>query len=112
MREIERFTNRFLHGFESLNCLGCGKEIILEFNGGELDSSECCGYKYSGEHRQMDIVVYKTNEPQCAINPENWFNSKCPKCKKGSLVAHPPQNKRYTHFCIGRDCDYQRPKHS
>lgn len=44
------------------------------------------------------------------ISPENWFNSKCPKCKKGSLAAHAPNNPKYTHFCIGRNCSYQRPK--
>lgn len=113
MTEIIRLKNRFLKGSETLYCLNCGKELILEYNGGELDSRECCGYTYSAEHRQVDIVVSKNlraGQFDHHINPENWFNSRCPKCTAGQLVAHPPENPIYTHFCIGDGCGYQRPK--
>lgn len=39
-------------------CLGCGKVFTLYYNGGELDSNECCGYTYRTEHQGTDLVIY------------------------------------------------------
>jgi hypothetical protein len=38
-------------------CRGCGREISLYFNGGELDHRGCCGYSYSLEHVRIDFVI-------------------------------------------------------
>jgi hypothetical protein len=53
--EIKRIEN-----FESgdTNCIKCGKVLHLWFNGGELDSVECCGLQYKTEAQQIDLVVY------------------------------------------------------
>lgn len=58
-KEIQRFENRFKdEPWEKLNCIRCGKEFTLWFNGGELDMTSCCNLTYMGEHKQVDIVVY------------------------------------------------------
>ena len=41
------------------NCLKCGKEIVLYFNGGELDDTECCGLYYNLQHGEIYFVVQK-----------------------------------------------------
>ncbi len=38
-------------------CLRCGKEIVLFFNGGELDRRECCGLIYNTEIAKMELVI-------------------------------------------------------
>lgn len=40
-------------------CIVCGKELNLWYNGGELDQSECCGHVYELEHGPLDFVVRK-----------------------------------------------------
>jgi hypothetical protein len=56
-REVARVEN-----FDSgaTNCIRCGKALYLFFNGGELDSVECCGLTYCTEVQQTDLVVYET----------------------------------------------------
>lgn len=48
-------------------CLGCGREITLFFNGGELDSKECCGFLYTLEHTRVDFVVTKLTEAPAPV---------------------------------------------
>lgn len=43
-------------------CVKCGGDIVLWFNGGELDTKECCGHKYSTEHQRIDLCIYKKND--------------------------------------------------
>lgn len=38
-------------------CIVCGKPIVLWYNGGELDGTDCCGYSYSLESDRIDYVV-------------------------------------------------------
>lgn len=38
-------------------CLSCHKKIELWWNGGELDTAQCCGYTYELEHGPLDFVV-------------------------------------------------------
>lgn len=60
MKQVQRLENKFTETYtEELKCISCGKEIELWYNGGELDQVECCGYLYRGEHRQIDIAIYK-----------------------------------------------------
>ena len=40
-------------------CIACGKELILYFNGGELDCKTCCGYKYEAVHGRIDLEITK-----------------------------------------------------
>ena len=40
-----------------LPCLRCGKAVMLWWNGGELDHTECCGLWYETEHVRVDLVV-------------------------------------------------------
>ena len=49
-------------GYGDFNCEGCGRKLHLYFNGGELDDKECCGYRYSTEHTQIDLVIYRVGE--------------------------------------------------
>lgn len=53
-KEIKRIPN-----WESgdTNCIKCGKKLTLYFNGGELDSQECCGLYYKTEYQQIDLVI-------------------------------------------------------
>lgn len=47
---------------EPVVCRGCGKEVRLYFNGGELDTKRCCGYTYALEHGEIYLVVYAPRE--------------------------------------------------
>jgi hypothetical protein len=40
-------------------CIRCGKTLHLYYNGGELDSVECCGLTYKTETQRVDLVVYE-----------------------------------------------------
>lgn len=61
MREVQRLENKFVESYsEEFQCVACQRKIDLYYNGGELDQEECCGYLYRGEHRQIDVVIYKT----------------------------------------------------
>lgn len=40
-----------------IQCGGCGREIHLWYNGGELDSAICCGFKYQTKHIRADLVI-------------------------------------------------------
>jgi hypothetical protein len=53
-REVQR-----VEGFTAgdIACLRCGKSVHLFFNGGELDSAECCGLVYRTEHVRIDLVI-------------------------------------------------------
>jgi hypothetical protein len=56
VKEVHR-----VEGFEdgSIECIRCGRNIYLAWNGGELDSKGCrCGLEYSTEHVRTDLVVY------------------------------------------------------
>jgi hypothetical protein len=57
--EIKRIEN-----FDSgaVNCLRCGTLLYLCFNGGELDSQECCGLVYTTECQRIDLVI-RTAQP-------------------------------------------------
>ena len=57
--ELREFAR--VEGFESgdTQCLRCGKTLHLYFNGGELDSVECCGMTYKTEVIRIDLVVYE-----------------------------------------------------
>lgn len=58
MQEIERRTVDADEGFPVRTlCHGCTREIVLRFNGGELDRRECCGFVYTLEHGPIDFVV-------------------------------------------------------
>lgn len=62
MKEIERQENVLIgHNDVCFDypCKGCGKNIRLWFNGGELDERQCCGYTYRLEHKRIDFVVEK-----------------------------------------------------
>ena len=56
MKEIAR-TENFSTG--DTNCIRCGKILHLYFNGGELDTVECCGLVYKTEVQRIDLVVYE-----------------------------------------------------
>jgi hypothetical protein len=56
--EVERVAD-IAHEAMGVACRGCGRRIVLRFNGGELDARECCGYRYSTEHVRIDFVVTK-----------------------------------------------------
>ena len=51
-----------------VTCRGCGREIHLFFNGGELDRKECCGYVYRTEHFRIDLVIERAPNGQPAPN--------------------------------------------
>lgn len=40
-----------------INCLRCGEELHLFFNGGELDSVECCGLTYETQCQRIDLII-------------------------------------------------------
>ena len=42
-----------------VTCLGCGKQVRLWFNGGELDRQDCCGYRYETRHEKINLVISK-----------------------------------------------------
>lgn len=68
--EIARTEN-----FESgpTACIRCGKMLHLHFNGGELDSTSCCGLLYRTEVQRTDLVVYEA-APGGARTPKGeWF---------------------------------------
>lgn len=48
-----------VEGFDSgtTKCLGCGEEVQLYWNGGELDQTEHCGFQYRTQHVRTDLVV-------------------------------------------------------
>lgn len=54
MKEIKRVA-----GFSSgdFPCIRCGKAVTLYFNGGELDSSECCGLTYKTEATDYHLSI-------------------------------------------------------
>ena len=54
--EIERIENVGCETYKT-KCRRCEKEIDLYFNGGELDSTNCCGLRYSLDAPQIDFVV-------------------------------------------------------
>ncbi len=56
MREVAR-TENFDSGDTA--CIRCCKALHLYFNGGELDSKECCGLVYRTEVQRTDLVVYE-----------------------------------------------------
>lgn len=56
--EIERIEN-VDEGAYHTNCKGCGEDVTLYWNGGELDSKSCCGFTYSLQSRGIDFVVEK-----------------------------------------------------
>lgn len=41
------------------NCVECGEEFELFYNGGELDETRCCGNAYRLEEVQIDFVIEK-----------------------------------------------------
>ena len=43
----------------TINCRGCGREISLYYNGGELDERRCCGYEYRTEATGFQLVIEK-----------------------------------------------------
>lgn len=49
-------------GFDSgdVQCLGCGRTFHLWYNGGELDSEDCCGYTYATQAVDYQLVITKT----------------------------------------------------
>jgi len=58
--EVKRISNAY-EGTDlaTVHCPGCGKIVELFFNGGELDTDECCDYVFFGEHIRIDVVVSK-----------------------------------------------------
>lgn len=40
-----------------LPCRGCGKQVQLSFNGGELDMKSCCGFVYELTYRGAPLWV-------------------------------------------------------
>jgi hypothetical protein len=40
-------------------CIVCRKKFTLFFNGGELDSHDCCGHTYKLEVPRIDFVICK-----------------------------------------------------
>jgi len=60
VEEIKRIEDiDFTGSTYKTNCVKCGREIELYFNGGELDVAWCCGYEYELEHTQIDFVIRK-----------------------------------------------------
>jgi hypothetical protein len=45
-------------------CHSCGREVMLHYNGGELDVAECCGRRYELDAPQIDFVVSVSDEEQ------------------------------------------------
>lgn len=74
MREVAR-TENFKAGDTA--CIRCGAALHLYFNGGELDSVQCCGLVYRTEVQRTDLVVYEktprkqfsTEKPTAATSP-------------------------------------------
>lgn len=64
VKEIKRIIDVDNDRTDSINtdCRGCGKIITLKFNGGELDSSTCCGFIYTLEFPRIDLVIYEKIE--------------------------------------------------
>lgn len=56
MEEVAR-TENFDAG--DTPCIRCGNTLHLYYNGGELDSKECCGLIYRTEVQRVDLVVYE-----------------------------------------------------
>lgn len=57
LNEVYR-RNDFEHG--PFECVRCGRELMLWWNGGELDETRCkCGMFYKQEYVQIDLVGYE-----------------------------------------------------
>lgn len=56
MKEIKRIKNIREFPYET-NCIKCGRNIKLFYNGGELDSTKCCGIYYELNNNQIDFVI-------------------------------------------------------
>lgn len=54
--EIERIRNVPHEKWEG-PCRRCGKAVTLWFNGGELDSADCCGLTYRLTSERIDLVI-------------------------------------------------------
>jgi hypothetical protein len=52
---VENVT--FSNGRYATNCLSCGKELVLKYNGGELDRAFHCNFVYDLVSRGTDFVV-------------------------------------------------------
>ena len=53
--EVGRFRER---GPGAVSCVVCRRVLVLDFNGGELDSTTCCGHGYSLEYPvEPDLVI-------------------------------------------------------
>ncbi len=59
MSEIGRIKDVHVEGRYEFHCGGCDQLLWLWFNGGELDETECCGFRYTLESPTIDFVVYK-----------------------------------------------------
>lgn len=57
--EIERKTVTNQDFPLEVTCPNCEREIVLYFNGGELDYNVCCGLRYELEHTRIDFIVKK-----------------------------------------------------
>lgn len=53
--EVER--REFVGLSVTVSCRGCGRDITLYWNGGELDGQSCCDYWYALEHVRTDLVI-------------------------------------------------------
>lgn len=69
--EREMRTADVGHETHCSKCYGCGRDIVLWFNGGELDSRECCGYSYSLEHVRIDFVVIAPESASVSLQEDN-----------------------------------------
>ena len=58
-RQIERKQVELMGNCHQVLCRGCKKTITLWFNGGELDTEQCCGYEYALEHGPIYFAVYE-----------------------------------------------------
>lgn len=42
-----------------LHCKDCGRELMLWYNGGELDSKDCCGWHYELQSPIINLIISK-----------------------------------------------------
>jgi hypothetical protein len=62
-KELKRVEGVQAYPAFHTRCEGCGREITLFYNGGELDHAECCGRGYWLESPRTDFVVYEDPPP-------------------------------------------------
>lgn len=67
--EVGRIEN-VPHTTYRMACPMCGTAVVLFWNGGELDMSNCCGLTYTLECERVDVVIYGELSTLDPVSPE------------------------------------------